>query len=175
MPGIDETLLFRPLRIAVLTVSDTRTAKDDQSGDYLVRQIGMSGHSLQSRGLVKDDMASISDQVKSWSADKEIDVILTTGGTGMTGRDVTVEAVSPLFSKALEGFSVLFHKMSFDSIGLTTLQSRACAGLIDATFVFCLPGSTGAVQQAWNEIIRDALDSRYRPSSLVDLLPRLLE
>jgi len=130
---------------------------------------------MRARGLVKDDISEIASQVKKWSADKEIDVILTTGGTGLTGRDVTVEAVKPLFDKTLEGFSILFHKMSLATIGLATLQSRSCAGLIDECFVFSLPGSTGAVKQAWDEIIRDALDSRYRPSSLVDLIPRLKE
>jgi len=134
-----------------------------------------SGHTLQSRNIVKDDVSAISAQVKSWSKDNNIDVILTTGGTGLTGRDVTVEAVEPMFEKTLEGFSALFHKTSFETVGLATLQSRACAGLIRETFVFCLPGSTGAVKQAWDEIISNALDSRYRPSSLVDLMPRLME
>lgn len=175
MPGIDDLLLFQPLNFAVLTISDTRTSEDDRSGDALTARIIQAGHSLQDRSMVKDDISKISMQVKNWTANKDIDVILTTGGTGLTGRDVTVEAVTPLFEKTLEGFSVIFHKMSLETIGLATLQSRACAGLIDGTFVFCLPGSTGAVKQAWDDIICEALDSRYRPSSLVDLIPRLKE
>jgi len=175
MSGIDETLLFRPLTFAVITISDTRTSEDDRSGDCLVERIKTSGHTLRSRKIVKDDGSAIFAQVKSWSEDEEIDVILTTGGTGLTGRDVTVEAIRPMFAKTLDGFSVLFHRLSFETIGLATLQSRACAGLIGGTFIFCLPGSTGAVKQAWDEILNGALDSRYRPSSLVDLLPRLKE
>jgi len=175
MPGIDEVLLFQPLNFAVLTISDTRTAADDKSGEALAGRIDEAEHILKVRGMVKDDVSKISEQVKAWSTDEGIDVILTTGGTGLTGRDVTVEAMSPMFDKRLDGFSVLFHKISLETVGLSTLQSRACAGLIDGTFVFCLPGSIGAVQQAWDDIIRKALDSRYRPSSLVDLIPRLKE
>jgi len=175
MPGIDEALFFRPLGFALLTVSDTRISGDDRSGDYLASGLETAGHALRARGIVKDKISAISAQVKRWSEDSEIDVILTTGGTGLTGRDVTVEAVAPMFDKTLDGFSALFHTMSFATIGLATLQSRACAGLINGTFVFCLPGSTGAVKQAWDDIISGALDSRYRPSSLVDLMSRLME
>lgn len=175
MIGIDETLLFQPLGCAVLTVSDSRTAAEDRSGDCLAIRAVEAGHIIQGRALVKDEISAIAAQVKGWSVSAEVDVILTTGGTGLTGRDVTVEAVSPLFEKTLDGFSVLFHLMSVKKIGLATLQSRACAGLVNGTFVFCLPGSTKAVAQVWDEIIAGALDSRYRPSSLVDLLPRLKE
>lgn len=175
MIGIDSALLFQSLNFAVLTVSDTRTASDDRSGDCLAGRITEAGHRVFARSIVKDEVETISEHVKLWAAQAEIDVILTTGGTGLTGRDVTVEALSPLFDKTLDGFSVLFHRMSVETIGLATLQSRACAGLIKGIFVFCLPGSTGAVSQTWDEILRDALDSRYRPSSLVDQIPRLNE
>ena len=175
MIGIDENLLFQPLGIAVLTVSDTRSEDDDRSGNCLANRAAGAGHDVRGRTIVKDDIAAISAQVTEWAALSEVDVILTTGGTGLTGRDVTVEAISPLFDKALDGFSFLFHNMSLQKIGLTTLQSRACAGLVGDTFVFCLPGSTGAVGQAWDTILEGALDSRYRPSSLVDILPRLNE
>ena len=175
MIGIDDELMFQPLNIAVLTMSDTRTEATDKSGDALVERIKAAGHSLAARELVKDNVHAITAKVKAWASDPKIQVILTTGGTGLTGRDVTVEAVTPLFEKTLDGFSVLFHHMSMKTIGLATLQSRACAGLIDGTFVFCLPGSTKAVTQSWDDIIREALDSRYRPTSLVDLIPRLKE
>ncbi len=175
MTGIDERLMFQPLSIAVLTISDTRTHNDDRSGDCLVERVKTAGHDVSARAIIKDDIAAISAQIKSWSATMDLDVILTTGGTGLTGRDVTVEAIAPLFEKTLDGFSVLFHRMSLETIGLATLQSRACAGIINGTVVFCLPGSTGAVRQAWDEIIAGALDSRYRPSSLVDIMPRIKE
>ena len=175
MAGVDEELLFQSLNVAVLTVSDTRIASNDRSGDCLAARATAAGHAVKARAIVKDEVAAISTQVKLWAADESIDVILTTGGTGLTGRDVTVEALAALFDKTLDGFSVLFHRMSVEKVGLATLQSRTCAGLISGTFVFCLPGSTGAVGQAWDEIINGALDSRYRPSSLVDLMPRLKE
>lgn len=175
MIGIDEALLFQPLNFAVLTVSDTRSEANDRSGNTLVGRIETAGHNVRSRLIVKDEVESVSAQVQAWAGDSDIDVIITTGGTGLTGRDVTVEAVSPLFEKTLDGFSILFHQMSAEKIGLTTLQSRACAGVLSGTFIFCLPGSTGAVTQAWDEIISGALDSRYRPASLVDLIPRLKE
>ena len=173
--GIDDELLFQPLQFAVLTVSDTRTEATDKSGDVLAERIQGAGHALAARDIVKDDADAIVSQVKAWAFDPKIQIILTTGGTGLTGRDVTVQAVVPLFEKTLDGFSVLFHQMSLKTIGLATLQSRACAGLINETFVFCLPGSTKAVTQSWDDIIRNALDSRYRPTSLVDLIPRLKE
>lgn len=175
MAGIDEDLIFRPLKIAVLTISDTRAAENDRSGDTLSQRVQTAGHGLAARAIVKDDVEAISAFIKTWAVDENIDAIITTGGTGLTGRDVTVEAVTPLFDKILDGFPVLFHQHSFKSVGLATLQSRACAGLIDKTFVFCLPGSTGAVKDGWDHIISNLLDSRYRPCSLVDLLPRLSE
>ena len=175
MPGIDNTLMFRSLGFAVLTISDTRSSEDDRSGRVLVDRIAEAGHILSMQAIVRDDISAISDTVLRWVSEQKIDVVVTTGGTGLTGRDVTIEAIAPLFGKTLEGFSALFHRMSFQSVGLSTLQSRACAGLIGNTFVFCLPGSTGAVTEAWDHIIRDALDSRYRPCSLVDLMPRLSE
>jgi len=175
MPGIDENLIFRPLNIAVLTISDTRISEDDRSGDTLVVRIDTAGHELAARAIVRDEVDAIATCIRAWSAEPEIHAIITTGGTGLTGRDVTVEAVTPLFDKAMDGFPVLFHHLSFESVGLSTLQSRACAGLIDETFVFCLPGSTGAVKDGWDHIISGLLDSRYRPCSLVDLLPRLSE
>jgi len=175
MTGIDELLMFRPLSFAVLTVSDSRTIADDRSGDCLADRLTRAGHNLQVRAIVKDDVAAIAAQTKLWASEAEIDVILTTGGTGLTGRDVTVEAIMPLFDKTLDGFSVLFHQMSAKVIGLATLQSRACAGIFSETFVFCLPGSANAVSQIWDEIIEGGLDSRYRPASLVDLIPRLSE
>ncbi len=175
MTGIDEALLFQPLCFAVLTVSDTRTEATDRSGDTLAGRIADAGHNVKARRIVKDEAGAVSAQVNAWAAQTDIDVILTTGGTGLTGRDVTVEALLPLFEKVMGGFSVLFHQMSSQTIGLATLQSRACAGILNGTFVFCLPGSTGAVTQAWDDILRDALDSRYRPTSLVDLIPRLKE
>ena len=175
MIGIDETLMFQPLKFAVLTISDTRTLLDDRSGACLSERIIEAGNELTVRAIVKDEAADISDQIEHWSARVDVDVIITTGGTGLTGRDVTIEAVSPLFDKVMEGFSVLFHRLSFEKVGLSTLQSRACAGVKNGTFIFCLPGSTNAVAQIWDEILHDALDSRYRPSSMVDLIPRLKE
>lgn len=175
MPGMDDALMFRPLRIAVLTISDTRTEADDRSGDALASRLTGAGHILAARDIVPDEVAAIRARLKSWTSDPQVEIILTTGGTGLTGRDVTVEAVTPLFDKVMDGFPVLFHQMSFQNVGLATLQSRACAGLIGRTFVFCLPGATGAVQQAWDHILSGLLDSRYRPSSLVDLFPRLEE
>lgn len=175
MAGVNEELEFIPVRIALLTVSDTRTPAEDKSGDLLAARIDSAGHKLAARALLRDEAASITAQVERWLNDPEIDVIITTGGTGLTGRDVTVEAVRPLFEKEIEGFSVIFHQVSYKTVGLSTLQSRACAGLARGTFVFCLPGSSGAVKDAWDEIIQYELDARYRPCNLVDIMPRLLE
>lgn len=175
MAGVNEDLEFVPVRIALLTVSDTRTLADDKSGDILAARIEAAGHALAHRALVRDDAATIGAQVDQWLNDAAIDVVITTGGTGLTGRDVTVEAVRPLFDKEIEGFSVIFHQVSYKTVGLSTLQSRACAGLARGTFVFCLPGSSGAVKDAWDEIIRYELDARYRPCNLVDIMPRLTE
>ena len=173
--GIDEGLIFRPVRIAILTVSDTRTQANDTSGDFLVERLEMAGHELADRKILKDDKNLIQDKVKDWTTRGDIQVIISTGGTGLTDRDVTVEAMRPLFNKEIDGFSVVFHMVSYGTVGLSTLQSRACAGLIGDTFVFCLPGSNGAVKDGWDKVIRDQLDSRHRPCNFVDLMPRLNE
>lgn len=175
MAGIDETMTFKPVRIAVLTVSDTRTFATDTSGDTLVARLETAGHELAARDLLKDEASAIRERVAAWIADPLIDAVITTGGTGLTGRDVTYEAVTPLFEKTIEGFSVIFHQVSFGTVGLSTLQSRATAGLSRGTVIFCLPGSTGAVKDGWDAIIQYQLDSRYRPCNLVELMPRFLE
>ena len=173
MAGIDETLTFHPLRIAVLTVSDTRDEESDTSGALLVERLKDAGHELASREIVKDEVEAIRTQVHGWVEDESIDVIISTGGTGFAPRDVTPEAVKPLFRREMDGFSVLFHQASFGTVGLSTLQSRAFAGQIDDTFVFCLPGSTGACRDAWDLVLAKELDSRYRPCSLAGQIPRL--
>ncbi len=175
MPGVKKEMEFVPVRIAVLTVSDTRTRETDTSGDTLTKRLEDAGHALADRNIIKDDPVQIRACVEAWIADPDVDVVITTGGTGLTGRDITVEALRPLFDKEIEGFSVIFHQVSYKSVGLSTLQSRACAGLAGGTFVFLLPGSTGAVKDGWDELIRHQLDSRYRPCNLVELMPRLME
>jgi molybdenum cofactor biosynthesis protein B len=175
MAGIDPDRIFTPVRIAILTVTDSRTLETDTSGALLAERIEAAGHVLAARTIVPDDKERIAGAVRAWIADPEIDVVITTGGTGLTGRDVTVEAVAPLFEKAMDGFSVIFHMVSYRSVGLSTLQSRACAGLAGGTFVFCLPGSTGAVRDGWDELISLQLDSRHRPCNLVEIMPRLAE
>lgn len=172
---IDETIRFIPVRIAVLTVSDTRTTQNDTSGDTLASRITEAGHILVARNLLRDDVARIRAQLSAWIADPEIDCVITTGGTGLTGRDVTVEAMKPLLEKEIDGFSALFHQISFKSVGTSTIQSRACAGLANATYLFALPGSTGAVKDGWDSILRYQLDIRHRPCNLVEILPRLKE
>ena len=173
--GYDESVSFVPVRIAILTVSDTRTLETDTSGEILKERIVSAGHELAARALIKDDVNVIRKQVQQWIDDPSVDVIISTGGTGLTGRDVTPEAISPLFDKTIEGFSVIFHHVSFQSVGLSTLQSRALAGLANGTFVFCLPGSNGAVKDGWDKVISHQLDNRYQPCNLVELMPRLLE
>lgn len=175
MKGINEKLPFHPVRIALLTVSDTRSLENDTSGDTLQRRLEEAGHILADRVLLRDDKDDIRQQVERWIDDASVDVVISSGGTGLTGRDVTVEAVKPLFEKEIEGFSVVFHQVSYQSVGLSTLQSRACAGLARGTFLFLLPGSTGAVKDGWDEVISHQLDSRYRPCNLVELMPRLME
>ena len=175
MFGINESLPFKPIRIAVLTVSDTRTLDNDTSGDVLAQRIEAAGHNLADRVLLRDDKDKIQAQVKAWIGQPDIDAVVSTGGTGLTGRDVTVEAVTPLFEKTIDGFSVIFHQVSFQSVGLSTLQSRACAGLANSTFIFCLPGSNGAVKDGWDKVISAQLDSRHKPCNLVELMPRLQE
>ena len=175
MARIDEMRPFLPVRIAVLTVSDTRSAADDKSGDTLAQMIGAAGHVVADRAIVKDDAASIQASVKGWIADPNIDVVISTGGTGFTGRDVTPEAVKPLFEKEIEGFSTVFHMISFQKVATSTIQSRACGGLAGGTYIFCLPGSPGACKDAWEGILRHQLDNRHRPCNLVEIMPRLEE
>ena len=175
MPKLDETRPFVPVRIAVLTVSDTRGLADDRSGDMLAQMIRTAGHEPAARALVKDDVEAIRAQVRAWIADTGIDVVISTGGTGFTGRDVTPEAVRPLFEKEVDGFSTVFHMISFDKVGTSTIQSRACAGLAQGTYIFCLPGSPGACRDAWNGILVHQLDNRHRPCNLVEIMPRLEE
>ena len=176
-PGgrIDESQAIKPVRIAVLTISDTRDEESDTSGLVLAERIQAAGHELADRAIVKDDIAQIREQIKAWVASRSVDVIVTTGGTGITGRDVTPEAVEPLFDKKRDGFSVIFHLVSYQSVGLSTLQSRAVAGIVDGVFVFCLPGSNGAVKDGWDKVISAQLDSRHGPCNMVELMPRLLE
>ncbi|MBI3439248.1 MAG: molybdenum cofactor biosynthesis protein B [Proteobacteria bacterium] len=172
---IDPALAFKPVQIAVLTVSDTRDVGSDTSGALLAERIVASGHTLAARGLVRDDAAAIQEIVRGWIADPGIDVVISTGGTGLTGRDVTPEALSPLFEKEIEGFAVVWHMLSYQSVGLSTLQSRACAGVAKGKFIFALPGSNGACRDGWDKIIRWQLDSRHMPCNLVEIMPRLLE
>ena len=173
MAGIDPNLEFHPLRIAVLTVSDTRTHETDKSGALLAGRLQQAGHELAARGIVPDDLEAIRAQLRTWVDDPDIDVIISTGGTGFSPRDVTPEAIGPMFRRRMDGFSVLFHNASFGTVGLSTMQSRALAGQIDDTFVFCLPGSTGACRDGWDLVLKDELDSRYRPCSIAGQVPRL--
>jgi len=175
MPGVDESRSFIPLRIAVLTVSDTRSPEDDKSGATLAQRIEKAGHTLAARAIVIDDVDRIRAQAKAWIADPAIDVIITTGGTGFTGRDVTPEALEPLFEKRMEGFSTLFLIVSHAKIGTSAIQTRATAGVAGATYIFCLPGSPGACRDAWDEILLHQLDYRYRPCNFVEIMPRLDE
>ena len=173
--GIKPDLPFTPVRVAILTISDTRDEESDTSGQVLVERVKAAGHELGGRAVVRDDIPQIRDQVRNWIAGGQVDAIVTTGGTGLTGRDVTVEALEPLFNKRIDGFSVIFHMVSYQSVGLSTLQSRATAGLIDGVFVFCLPGSNGAVRDGWDKVISAQLDSRHKPCNFVELMPRLNE
>ena len=175
MAGIDETRAFVPLRIAVLTVSDTRELADDKSGSTLVDRIEKAGHALADRAIVPDDVDRIRARVKTWIATPDIDVVITTGGTGFTGRDVTPEAIEPLFEKRMDGFATLFLLVSHQKIGTSAIQTRATAGVANATYVFCLPGSPGACRDAWDEILVHQLDYRYRPCNFVEIMPRLDE
>jgi molybdenum cofactor biosynthesis protein B len=175
MNRIDETRPFIPVRIAILTMSDTRSAAEDRSGDTLVALVTEAGHAVADRALLKDDAPAIRAKVAGWIANPEVDVVITTGGTGFTGRDVTPEAVKPLFEKEIDGFAILFHQLSYQSVGTSTIQSRACAGVAKGTYVFCLPGSTGACKDAWNGILKWQLDNRHRPCNLVEIMPRLEE
>ena len=175
MVGIDVSLEFKPVKIAILTVSDTRTELTDTSGDILESKIKLSGHEIIYRSIKRDTIDGVRDKISIWINDPIVDVIITTGGTGLTGRDITVEAISPMFDKLIDGFSVIFLLVCFKSIGLSTLQSRACAGLAKGTIIFCLPGSNGAVKDGWDKVISAQLDSRHRPCNMIDLMPRFGE
>jgi molybdopterin adenylyltransferase len=173
--SINETKAFIPLNIAVLTISDTRALEDDKSGTVLAERLTAAGHTLAAREITSDDVDAIRAVVKKWIADSGIDAIITTGGTGFTGRDVTPEAVEPLFEKRMEGFSIAFHMLSHAKIGASTIQSRATAGVAGATFVFCLPGSPGACRDGWDGILAAQFDYRTRPCNFVEIMPRLDE
>jgi len=175
MAGIDETRSFVPVRIAVLTMSDTRSLGEDKSGDLLVERLQGAGHVLADRAILKDDAAAIRAKVEGWIADPNVDCVITTGGTGFTGRDVTPEAVRPLFEKDIEGFAILFHMLSYAKVATSTIQSRACAGVAHGTYIFCLPGSPGACRDAWDGILVHQLDMRHRPCNFVEIMPRLEE
>ncbi|MGL4634731.1 MAG: molybdenum cofactor biosynthesis protein B [Beijerinckiaceae bacterium] len=175
MSRLDESKPFIPVRIAVLTVSDTRVASDDKSGDILVERLTAAGHHLAGRGIVPDDVEAIRQKVGEWIADPAVDVVITTGGTGFTGRDVTPEALEPLFEKRMDGFSWVFHQISYQKIGTSTVQSRATAGVVNSTYVFCLPGSPGACKDGWDAILALQLDFRHRPCNFVEIMPRLDE
>lgn len=175
MPKIDDSRAFIPVHIAVLTVSDTRTDEDDKSGQTLVSRLTDAGHILADKVIIKDDVPSIQAQVKKWIADEGVDVVITTGGTGLTGRDVTPEALEPLYTKPIAGFGELFRMLSYDLIGTSTIQSRATGGLCGTTLVFALPGSTGACKDGWDKILATQLDNRYRPCNFVEMMPRYSE
>jgi molybdenum cofactor biosynthesis protein B len=172
---IDETRTFLPVRIAVLTVSDTRSLADDRSGDTLVARLEGAGHILAARAIVRDDVDLLVETLSGWIADERIDCVITTGGTGVTGRDVTPEAFDEVCEKEIPGFGELFRWLSYQSIGTSTVQSRATAGVANGTYLFALPGSTGAVKDGWDGILSTQLDSRYRPCNFVELMPRLRE
>ncbi len=175
MSRIDENRAFIPLGVAVLTVSDTRTLDDDKSGATLAERVERAGHKVADRAIVTDDVSAISAKVSHWVDRDDVDIVITTGGTGFTGRDVTPDALEPMFEKRMDGFSTLFHQISFEKIGTSTLQSRATAGLIKTTFVFCLPGSPGACKDGWDGILKHQLDYRHMPCNFVEIMPRLDE
>lgn len=166
---------FVPVRIAVMTVSDTRTRGNDVSGDTLTARIAEAGHIVTARHIVPDDITAIASQLKAWVAHPEVDVVISTGGTGLTGRDVTPEAFRTVFEKEIDGFSAIFHRISFDKIGTSTIQSRACAGVAGGTYLFALPGSPGAVKDGWDGILKAQLDYRHKPCNFVEIMPRLEE
>jgi len=172
---IDESLTFKPVRIAVLTISDSRSAAEDRSGDTLVDLLTGAGHILADRAIIKDEKSLIVSRLHNWIDDPMVDVVITTGGTGVTGRDVTPEALHMLDGKDIPGFGELFRWLSYQTIGTSTIQSRACAVVARGTYIFALPGSTGAVKDAWNGILSTQLDSRHKPCNFVDLIPRLTE
>jgi len=175
MPGIDDSRPFVPVNIAVLTISDTRDLGSDRSGDTLVQRLTGAGHLLAARAIVKDEVPAIVERLRAWIADDGIEVVIATGGTGVTGRDVTPEAFEQVYEKRIEGFGELFRWLSFQKIGTSTIQSRATAGVARGTYLFALPGSTGACKDAWDDILVHQLDFRYRPCNFVEILPRLRE
>jgi molybdenum cofactor biosynthesis protein B len=166
---------FLPVNIAILTVSDSRTPEDDRSGDTLVERLEAAGHKLAARTIVKDEVAAISEQLKTWIADTNVDVVIATGGTGVTGRDVTPEAFAAVWEKEIPGFGELFRWVSYQKIKTSTIQSRACAGVAGGTYLFALPGSPGACKDGWDEILKDQLDIRHKPCNFVEMMPRLQE
>jgi molybdopterin adenylyltransferase len=175
MSRIDETRDFIPVRIAILTVSDTRTPADDRSGDTLADRVTEAGHVLAARDIVRDDRAAIADRLRLWIADQDVDVIITTGGTGLTGRDVTIEAHRDVYEKEIEAFATVFTMVSMQKIGTSAVQSRATGGVAGGTYLFALPGSPGGCRDAWDEILRWQLDFRHRPCNFVEIMPRLDE
>ena len=175
MAKLDHDRPFIPVRIGVLTVSDTRQPADDKSGNTLCELIAAAGHEVADRAIAKDDVAAIREKVTAWIDNPVIDVVITTGGTGFTGRDVTPEAVRPLFEKEIDGFSTVFHMISYAMVATSTIQSRACGGLARGTYIFCLPGSPGACRDAWNGILVHQFDNRHRPCNFVEIMPRLEE
>ena len=175
MSRIDESRAFVPVRIAVLTISNSRTLEDDTSGQTLAERVAAAGHALSARKIVKDDIRAIRAVIRDWTNRDDIDVIVSTGGTGLTGHDVTVEAMRPLFEKEIDGFSALFHTISFQKIGTSTIQSRATAGIMKGKYIFCLPGSPGACKDGWDEILKPQFDYRHRPCNFVEIMPRLEE
>jgi molybdenum cofactor biosynthesis protein B len=175
MSGIDESRAFVPVNIAVMTVSDTRTEADDRSGQTLVDRLTEAGHRLADRAIVKDDVATIVDRLRAWIENPDVDVVISTGGTGVTGRDVTPEAFESVYEKKIEGFGELFRMLSYKLIGTSTIQSRATGGVAGGTYLFALPGSTGACKDGWDGILKDQLDARFRPCNFVELMPRLQE
>jgi|SRR5579862_3802849 len=172
---IDGSIAFVPVHIAILTVSDTRDASNDTSGDLLAQRIAEAGHVLAARALLRDDQETITTLLRKWIGDRDIDVVISTGGTGLTGRDVTVEAFRSVFEKEIDGFSVIFHQVSLQTVGTSTIQSRACAGVARGTYLFALPGSSGAVKDGWDNILKWQLDVRHRPCNFVEIMPRLEE
>ena len=173
--GIDETRTFKPVNIALLTISDSRTRADDTSGDILADRIKLAGHQLVARAISRDDKNEIAAHLHRWIDDEQVDAVITTGGTGLTGRDVTPEVLDQVKDKEIPGFGELFRWLSFETIGTSTIQSRACAVIARGTYIFALPGSNGAVKDGWDKILAGQLDSRHRPCNFVELMPRLRE
>lgn len=172
---IDESLAFKPVRIAVLTISDSRSEADDRSGDKLVELLTGAGHILAARAIIRDEKSLIVSRLHNWIDDPAVDVVITTGGTGVTGRDVTPEAFESVYEKKIDGFGELFRWISFQKVGTSTIQSRATGGVAHGTYLFALPGSPGACRDGWDEILKHQLDNRHRPCNLVELMPRLEE